>query len=185
MRKLLLWPDPLLVKPTNPVIKFDSSIKKLTDDMFAIMKKYGGVGLAAPQVGERLSVIVYDCDGEKGILVNPILTPVKDAKTEETGEGCLSFPGVYVKIQRPNIFGLKWQDELGEEHEDEFYGLLATAVQHELDHLEGKTLVNYLSKLKRDFVTGKMKKIQQKRKLYLRRLKKMGKLDELQAARER
>ena len=117
MRDLIIWPDPILRVPTQPVTKFDKSLLELIEDMFKIMKRFEGVGLSAPQVGEKLSVIVYNCDGEKGTLINPILTPIPDAKEEETGEGCLSFPGVYVKIKRPEIFELKWQDETGKEQE--------------------------------------------------------------------
>lgn len=181
MRELVIWPNQILMRPTLPVVLFDDRLSEIIDDMFSVMKKFGGLGLAAPQVGEALSVIVYDCDGERGILVNPALTPTPDAREEETNEGCLSFPGVYIKRRRPNIFDLKWQDEEGEEHEDEFYGLLAVVLGHELDHLEGKTLVNHLSSLKRDLVTRKMKKIQRRRKKHLQHLKKIGKLDELQA----
>ena len=180
MRDLIIWPNSILTRPTVPVTKFDESLHELIDDMFAVMEKFGGAGLAAPQVGSNLSVIVYGCDGEKGHLVNPVLTPTPDAKIEETGEGCLSFPGVYVKVPRPNIFDLKWQDKNGDEQEDEFYGFLAIAIQHELEHLDGKTIVSYLSSLKRDLVTRKMKKIQRRRQLYMKQMKKMGKLDGLQ-----
>lgn len=175
MRDLIVWPNPILRQPVNLVTEFDENLQNLVDDMFRIMETYKGAGLAAPQVGERKSVVIYNCDGEKGTLINPVLTPIEDAKVEEFGEGCLSFPGVYVNIARPNIFKLQWQDVTGKFEEDEFYGFVALAIQHELDHLQGKTLVNYLPGVKRDFVTRKMMKIQKRKKLYQRQLKKLGK----------
>lgn len=182
MRELRIWPDPILNVPTNPVTDFGPDLKLLAADMLQIMHKYKGVGLAAPQIGVRKSIIVYDCDGEENVLVNPVCTPVDDAKLESIGEGCLSFPGVHVKIERPNLVNIKWQTLDGDEEEDEFYGFLAIAVQHEIDHLEGKTLVSYLSQLKRDWVRRKMSKLKRKKVLWERQLKKMGRLDELQAS---
>lgn len=175
MRELIIWPDPILMKPTEPVTVFDDKLAQLSVEMFEVMRKYKGVGLAAPQIGVRKSLVVYDCDGEENVLVNPVCTPVDGADTEEIGEGCLSFPGVHVKIARPNRVHIKWQTLEGEEEEDEFYGILAIAVQHELDHLQGKTLVSYLSQLKRDWVRRKMSKIKRRRVLQERALKKMGK----------
>ena len=181
MRDIVIWPDPILRVPVEPVTKFDEYLHDLIEDMFRIMKKFGGVGLSAPQVGKRLAVIVYKCDGEEGILVNPVLTPTPDAKITEMGEGCLSFPGVYVNVKRPELFDLKWQDEDGKEEEDEFYELLAVAVQHELDHLEGITIADHLSHLKRDIVTRKMKKIKKKREKMIHKLRESGQLDDDEA----
>lgn len=180
-RDLVLWPESILKLPTLPVTVFDSELKELTLDMFRVIEKYGGVGLAAPQIGVRKSIIVYKYKGQEGVLINPKLTPTPDAKEEETGEGCLSFPGIYVKVKRPNIFDLSWQDEEGEEHEDEFCELTAVIIQHELDHLQGKTIVSYLSNLKRDIVTRKMKKIHQRRKQHLQNLKEPGRPHELRS----
>ena len=180
-KELVLWPESILKLPTFPVTVFDSELKELVLDMVRIMKTFGGVGLSAPQIGVRKSIIVYEYQEQKGILINPKLTPTPDAKEEETGEGCLSFPGVYVKVKRPNIFDLSWQNEDGEEHEDEFSELVAVIIQHELDHLQGKTIVSYLSSLKRDVVTRKMKKIRQRRQQYQQDLKEPGKPHELRS----
>lgn len=174
MRNLVIWPDPILRQETLPVTVFNEELRKLSEDMFEVMEYYKGVGLAAPQIGIRESIIVYDCDGERDVLVNPIYRPVDDAKTEELGEGCLSFPGVYVKVSRPNLVNVKWQDLDGKKHEDEFYGFSALTIQHEIDHLKGKTLVHHLSQLKRDWVSRKMSKIKRKRVLWERNLKKLG-----------
>lgn len=179
MRNLVIWPDPILRQSTVPVTIFDEALCRLSEDMFEVMEYYKGVGLAAPQIGVRKSIIVYNCDGERDALVNPVYKPVDNAKSEELGEGCLSFPGVYVKVSRPNLVNIRWQDLDGKEHEDEFYGFSALAVQHEIDHLEGKTLANHLSQLKRDWVSRKMSKIKRKRTLWERNLKKLGRANGL------
>ena len=158
---ILLHPDPRLKTVCTQVTNIDDSIKKLCLDMIDTMYKYSGVGLAAPQVGILKRVVVMDCsdDGEKNptILINPevIETSKEDSVFEE---GCLSIPGFNEAIARPDKIELIWQDINGKEHADSPEGLLTVCIQHEIDHLDGKLMVDYISALKRDRVRSKLLK---------------------------
>ena len=146
-------PDPRLRIKAKPVTVFDAALRKLIDDMFDTMYDAPGVGLAATQVAVPLRVAVMDCGSDetgpqKMVMVNPeILEP---ADKQEMDEGCLSVPDYKDKVQRYNRLRLKALDAGGKPYELDAEGLLAQAIQHEIDHLDGKLYIDLLSPLKRE-----------------------------------
>lgn len=150
---ILQEPDPRLRIKAKPVTVFDAALKKLIDDMFETMYDAPGVGLAATQVGVDLRLAVMDCarEGEppqKIVFINPEIAEPGDR--QEMEEGCLSVPDFRDKVQRYNKLVLKALDADGKPFTLEAEGLLAQAVQHEIDHLDGKLYIDYLSPLKRE-----------------------------------
>lgn len=144
------YPDPLLRAKTEVVARFDPSLADLAREMIATMRAANGLGLAAPQVGvsRRLAIVSAGADpGRETVLVNPEM--VDSEGWEEADEGCLSFPGVYVKIGRFTRVRVRYHDLQGEVHDREAEGLVARAIQHELDHLEGRLLVDRMSAIQR------------------------------------
>ncbi|HUU11698.1 MAG TPA: peptide deformylase [Phycisphaerae bacterium] len=144
------YPDPVLRERARPVEQFDERLAALAADMVKTMTEANGLGLAAPQVGLSLKVVVVSADGQPGkemVLVNPEIVSTEGAEVAE--EGCLSFPGIFVKIRRFHRVGVRYRDVRGEVHEAEVEGLLARAVQHELDHLDGRLLVDRMSPVQR------------------------------------
>ena len=159
--KILIFPDPRLRKVAEKVKKFDKSLQKLADDMFLTMYDANGIGLAATQVNEHIRLIVMDLSEERNdpkIFINPEYKVLEGHSLFEYEEGCLSIPGFNEKISRPDKIELKWQDINGKEHIAEPEGLLTVCIQHEIDHLEGKLMVDYVSALKRDRVRNKLLK---------------------------
>ncbi|MEW8430133.1 MAG: peptide deformylase, partial [gamma proteobacterium symbiont of Ctena orbiculata] len=153
------FPDPRLRNKAKPVAQVDDSIRRLIDDMLETMYQAPGIGLAATQVNVAKRVVVIDLSEEKNrplCLVNPeILT--KDGE-EQMEEGCLSVPGIYELVKRANQIRLRALDREGRAFEMEAEGLLAVCIQHELDHLEGKLFVDYLSSLKRQRIRKRLEK---------------------------
>lgn len=151
-RPITLVGTPVLHRPCRPVEDFDSALRELADDMFASMYEADGVGLAANQIGVDLCVFVYDCpdtDGErhKGALVNPVLElpAVENRRLDDSDEGCLSLPGPYARLARPDRATVHGFDVTGNAVTVEGTGLLARCLQHETDHLEGKVYIDRLS----------------------------------------
>ena len=162
LRKILIEPDPILRKKCEPLEKVDKEIQKLMDDMLETMYAAPGIGLAAIQVGilKRLVVIDISKSEEKKnpiFLINPQIIH-KSKKTSVYEEGCLSLPGQFAEIERPAECTLKYVDYNGREKELKADGLLATCVQHEVDHLNGILFIDYLSKLKKDMIIKKLVK---------------------------
>ena len=162
LRKILIEPDPILRKKCEPLEKVDIETKKLMDDMLETMYAAPGIGLAAIQVGilRRLVVIDISKAEEKKnpiFLINPQIIH-KSKKTSVYEEGCLSLPGQFAEIERPAECTLKYIDYNGKEKELKADGLLATCVQHEVDHLNGILFIDYLSKLKKDMIIKKLVK---------------------------
>ena len=162
LRKILTEPDPILRKKCEPLEKVDTETKKLMDDMLETMYAAPGIGLAAIQVGilKRLVVIDISKAEEKKnpiFLINPQIIH-KSKKTSVYEEGCLSLPGQFAEIERPAECTLKYVDYNGREKELKAEGLLATCVQHEVDHLNGTLFIDYLSKLKKDMIIKKLVK---------------------------
>ena len=167
---ILEVPDPRLKTISTPVEVFDDELKQLVDDMFETMYAAPGIGLAAIQVGvpKRLLVIDLQDENEDGetvrnprIFVNPeILDPSEDQSLYN--EGCLSVPDQYAEVERPATIRARWQDVDGKVHEEAMEGLMATCLQHEMDHLEGILFIDHLSRLKRQMV---LKKLEKARKL--------------------
>ena len=159
--KILIFPDPRLRKVAEMVTKFDKSLEILAEDMLETMYDANGIGLAATQVNKHIRLIVMDLSEERNepkIFVNPSFKILKGHKMYEFEEGCLSIPGFNETIARPDKIELKWQDINGKVHTDTPEGLLTVCIQHEIDHLEGKLMVDYISALKRDRVRSKLLK---------------------------
>ncbi len=157
---ILQFPDPSLRKKAKPVTEFNADLKKLVSDMFETMYEAPGIGLAATQVDVHKCVLVTDISEEKDspqVLINPEILETEG--TEESDEGCLSVPGYYESVRRAQKIRVRAQDENGEAFEFEADGLKAVCVQHEMDHLNGKLFVDYISTLKRDRIRKKLEKL--------------------------
>lgn len=157
---ILHHPDPRLRKPTQPVTAFDARLQTLIDDLFETMYAAPGVGLAANQCGVLLRLAVTDCSEDKSqplVMVNPEITGRDDE--QEMEEGCLSVPEFKDVIPRFNRVRLKALDRRGQPYELEAEGLLAQCIQHEIDHLNGRLYIDYLSSLKRERITKKLSKL--------------------------
>ena len=162
LRKILTEPDPILRKKCEPLEKVDAETKKLMDDMLETMYAAPGIGLAAIQVGILKRLVVIDISkGEEEkkpvFLINPQIIH-RSKKTSIYEEGCLSLPGQFAEIERPAECTLKYIDYNGKEKELKADGLLATCIQHEVDHLNGILFIDYLSKLKKDMIIKKLVK---------------------------
>ena len=161
-KKILSIPDPLLRKVSEPVLKVDTEVKKLMDDMLETMYAAPGIGLAAVQIGILKRAIVIDLSKEDGkrnplFLVNPEITfKSKELTTYE--EGCLSIPNQFAEVKRPSECKINFLDYNGNKDELHAQGLLATCIQHEIDHLNGILFIDHLSKLKKDLILKKTKK---------------------------
>ena len=160
-------PDALLRAKSAPVERIDDDVRRLVSDMFETMYAAPGIGLAAVQVAVPRRVMVIDLqdpDEEGGepirkpfAFINPEIVWSSDERSTYN-EGCLSIPDQYAEIERPARVRARWLDEQGQQHEAEVDGLLATCVQHEVDHLNGILFVDHLSRLKRDIVLRKLAK---------------------------
>ncbi len=162
MRKILIEPDPILRQKSKPLENVNDETRKLMDEMLETMYQAPGIGLAAVQIGILKKIVVIDVSKEKEkksplFLVNPeILNRSKETSIYE--EGCLSLPGQFAEIERPSECLLKYIDYHGKEKQLKADGLLATCIQHEVDHLNGILFVDYLSKLKKDMIVKKLLK---------------------------
>jgi len=182
IREIIEIPDPRLKTVSQPVERFDEELRALVSDMFDTMYAAHGIGLAAIQVGVPLRLLVIDlqepdldaepeeCHAHGGeahshqpvkndprVFVNPeILDPSEDHNTYQ--EGCLSVPDIYADVDRPKACRVRWQDLEGNLHEEAMEGMMATCIQHEMDHLEGVLFIDYLSRLKRNMVLKRLEK---------------------------
>lgn len=159
--EILEFPDPRLRTVAKPVEKVDDELRKLIDDMFETMYACPGIGLAATQVNVHQRLIVMDLSEDQSqprVFINPEITPLTD-ELAPYEEGCLSVPGFYEKVQRPARVRIKALDRDGNVFEEEADELLATCIQHEIDHLDGKLFVDYVSRLKRDRIKKKLEKL--------------------------
>ena len=183
LREILEVPDPRLKQISAPVTAFDDYLRALVADMFETMYDAPGIGLAAVQIGVPLRVLTIDlqpededaapeeCTAHGGhnhshqpvkreprVFINPeILDPSEDHAVYS--EGCLSVPEIYADVERPARIRARWQDLDGKAHEEDIDGLLATCLQHEMDHLEGVLFIDHLSRLKRQMVLKKLEKL--------------------------
>lgn len=182
IREIIEVPDPRLKTVSEPVTEFDNTLKTLTDDMFETMYAANGIGLAAIQVGVPRRVLVIDLqrpdesaeaedcgDGacghdhrpvinEKLVFINPeILDPSDDTNCYQ--EGCLSVPDIYADVERPATCRVRYQDLDGTTHIENMEGMIATCIQHEMDHLEGVLFIDHLSNLKRKMALKKLDKM--------------------------
>jgi peptide deformylase len=166
IREIIIWPDPILKQIAKPVDGVDDTIRRLLDDMSETMYAADGVGLAAPQIAVGKRCIVIDAsprqEGQKLIhLVNPQIVKTEGVTTYN--EGCLSIPGEAEEVERAAKVWVRALDYAGKPFELECEGLLAIAVQHEHDHLEGTLFVDHLSSLKRELIRRRMKKLKAER----------------------
>lgn len=166
---ILEVPDPRLKTISSPVEAFDDDLRRLVDDMFETMYAAPGIGLAAIQIGVPRRLLVMDLQEEKDgdtvknprVFVNPVLLDPSDEQSVYS-EGCLSVPDQYAEVERPAKVRARWQDLDGKFHEEAMDDLMATCLQHEMDHLEGILFIDHLSRLKRQMV---LKKIEKARKM--------------------
>ena len=163
LRPILIHPDPRLKKVCAPIAVFDDALRQLAEDMLETMYDAPGVGLAGPQIGVMSRIIVMDCAKEPEenrplAMVNPeIVWSSEDTSIYE--EGCLSIPEQYAEVTRPAVVRVRWQDLSGASQEEEFSGLWATCVQHEIDHLNGRLFIDFLGPMKRQMITRRMEKL--------------------------
>ncbi|EAR62597.1 peptide deformylase [Neptuniibacter caesariensis] len=158
---ILEYPDPRLRTIAEPVSEVTDEIRAQIDDMFETMYAAPGIGLAATQVNIHKRIVTMDISDDQNeplVLINPEFEVI-DEELHKYQEGCLSVPGFYEDVKRPQKIKLKALDYNGEAYELEAEGLLAVCIQHELDHLNGKLFVDYLSMLKRNRIKGKLEKI--------------------------
>jgi len=164
---IIVIPDPILREPSKPVERVDESLRKFADNMLETMYDAPGVGLAAIQVAEPIRMLTVDVsekeeEPQPRIFINPKVVQVSD-KPNVYEEGCLSIPDVYAEIERPAEVTVEYLDLSGEQKSIKADGLLATVLQHEIDHLDGKLFIDYLSKLNREMVVRKFKKLAKQR----------------------
>lgn len=168
IRPILIHPDPRLKKLCEPVAEITPDMGKLAEDMLQTMYDAPGIGLAAPQVGVTKRLIVMDCVKAENeaprplVLFNPEITWSSE-ELSTYDEGCLSIPDQYAEVQRPAEVRVRWTGLDGKSQEEQFAGLWATCVQHEIDHLNGKLFIDYLGPLKRQLITRKMEKLKRER----------------------
>ena len=162
VRDILILPDKRLRQVSKPVAKVDAATRKLVEDMFETMYDAPGIGLAAIQIGEPRRIVTMDLakkdePKEPQVFINPeLISQSGDKNTHE--EGCLSIPEYYEEVERPAQVKVRYLDLDGKTHEIEAGGLLATCIQHEIDHLNGVLFIDHISKLKRDRVIKKFTK---------------------------
>lgn len=159
VRKVIYLPDPRLRAPTEKIEAFDEDLQTLVDDMIETMYAANGVGLAATQIGISKKIAVLDASRERNqpmVIINPEVTPLEGSELMD--EGCLSVPGAYDRAPRATKVKLRAQDRYGEVYEIEADGLLAHVIQHEVDHLNSKLFVDYLSPLKKHMAMKKLEK---------------------------
>ena len=167
LKKIVIEPDPILRRKSEPLEKVDNELRKLMDDMIETMYAAPGIGLAAVQIGVLKRLIVIDIskgDEKKNplFLINPEIT-FKSKKTSIYEEGCLSLPSHFAEVERPAECHLNYLDYKGKSQNLKAEGLLATCIQHEVDHLNGILFIDYLSKLKKDMIIKKL--IKQKKEI--------------------
>jgi len=163
VKPLIILPDPLLRQVSKPVERIDAPLRKFATDMLDTMYDAPGIGLAAIQVGEPIRLLVIDLakEGEPRapqVFVNPEVVSSADERSVYE-EGCLSIPDYYAEVERPAAVTVTYTDLDGTQREMKADGLMATCLQHEIDHLNGVLFIDHISKLKRDMVVKKFKKL--------------------------
>lgn len=167
IKEVLIWPNSKLRKKAREVTEFDEKLTQLVIDLHQTMAKFNNkphlpdaAGLAAPQIGVPLRVFVYKLGKDPTCMINPVIIEQEGEQYEP--EGCLSFPGVFIKVKRADKILVEFQDVDGNKNQLKTDGFISRCIQHEIDHLDGTTYLHALSQLKRDLVTRKMKKIKKR-----------------------
>ncbi len=161
---ILEFPNPRLRKTATPVAQVDDALRELIDNMFETMYAAPGIGLAATQVDVHRRFLVADVSSDNDaphVFINPVILEKDGVQVSE--EGCLSVPGYYEEVERAEHIRVRYQDRNGDEIETEMQGLLAVVVQHEIDHLDGKLFVDYLSEAKRSRIRKRLTRDQRHR----------------------
>ena len=163
IKEIITVPNEILKKVSEPIEKFGINEKKLIKDLFETMYHFNGIGLAAIQVGIPKRVLVVDVSSKDEkkkpmALINPVIKKLSN-DTSVYEEGCLSIPETFIEIERPKICEVEYIDEKGLKKNLKCDGLLSTCVQHEINHLDGRLIIDHLSKLKKDFIIKKISKI--------------------------
>ena len=157
--KILIFPDPKLRTVAEPIKDVNDSIVKLSEEMLETMYEGDGIGLAATQVDIHKQIIVVDVSNEKNdplVFINPTINRIINNESKSYSEGCLSVPGIYEELERPTSVEINALGIDGKEFTLVAEDLLSVVIQHEMDHLEGKMMVDYLSNLKREMIRKKM-----------------------------
>lgn len=162
--------DPVLRKPTKPVTQITDELRRLIADMFETMYAAEGIGLAAPQVGRTERIAVVDVEGKKFTIINPEVVATSGPSTKAE-EGCLSIPDIYGDVMRPFEVTIRATDENGNEYEATANELLGRCFQHEIDHLDGKLFIDYLSELKRKKALSEWGKAKESYPGYIRKVR--------------
>ncbi len=163
LKEIITVPNEILKKISDPIEKIGINEKKLIDDLFHTMYNSNGIGLAAVQIGILKRVLVVDVSNKEEkkqpiALINPVIKNLSN-ETSVYEEGCLSIPETFIEIERPKICEVEYINEMGEKKILKCDGLLSTCIQHEINHLDGKLIIDHLSKLKKDFIIKKISKI--------------------------
>ncbi len=163
IRPLVILPDPLLRQVSTPVERVDDQLRRLADDMLETMYDAPGIGLAAIQIGEPIRMLVIDLakddqPKEPHVFLNPEILAQGDG-TNVHEEGCLSIPDYYAEVERPDAVTVRYLGLDSEQHEMQAEGLMATCLQHEIDHLNGVLFIDHISRLKRDMVVRRFRKL--------------------------
>lgn len=168
---IYLYGHPVLRETAEPLTAEDNDdeLQSLIADMWETMEHSEGVGLAAPQVGESIQLVVLDgsalaenfpeCADSRMCLINPVITPAADAQPVSYEEGCLSLPGLSESVKRPDKIHMTWLDENFLPHEADFGGFLARIIQHECDHLIGKVYIDHVSPIRKQLIKSKLNNI--------------------------
>lgn len=162
IKPLIYLPDPLLKQVSMPIETVDSQLQTFADDMLETMYEAPGIGLAAIQVGEPIRMLVLDVSKEEDeknpqVFINPEILSSSDLRSTYE-EGCLSIPGYYAEVERPAEIRVRYLDRDGKQQEIDADGILATCLQHEIDHLDGILFIDHISRLKREMVVKKFTK---------------------------
>lgn len=169
-REILIHPDPRLKKVCDPIPEITEPVRQLASEMLETMYAAPGIGLAAPQVGVNARLLVMDCakreeeanSAQPMCLINPeIIWSSEEVRDYE--EGCLSIPDIFANVTRPEAVKVRFLDETGAAREETFEDVWAVCVQHEIDHLNGKLFIDYLSPMRRRMITSKMQKLKRER----------------------
>ncbi len=163
LKEIITVPNEILKKISDPIEKIGINEKKLIGDLFHTMYNSNGIGLAAVQIGILKRVLVVDVSNKEEkkqpiALINPVIKNLSD-ETSVYEEGCLSIPETFIEIERPKICEVEYINDMGEKKILKCDGLLSTCIQHEINHLDGKLIIDHLSKLKKDFIIKKISKI--------------------------
>lgn len=170
---IYIYGHPVLRKESQDIDATYPELKGLIDNMFETLKESDGIGLAAPQIGLNIRVVVIDLDvlsedlpeykDFRKAFINPHIMEYDDAKTDTSEEGCLSLPGIHESVKRPTRIHVKYQDTDFNEHDEWIEGYLARVMQHEFDHLDAKLFIDRISPLRKQLIKGKLKSILQGR----------------------